>query len=212
MPTLGGLSSPRPHLLLIKPFSCFRPQLKCHFSRPGKIRCYMLFKIFCCTISLSLMGLAKTEVYTKCEFSPSMLASPLESKLLQDKKCVSFAHCQNAHPKHSARPQCPHPLARVPNWGLLRDGYMGGPDCRFCRISLCGPSFQLGNAASLWSSAVIWVSEGRGGPVGRCSYQVRTGGVSPGSRWMAVILFVCLFYFVLFFLEHGKNPGNCSQL
>lgn len=61
------------------------------------------------------MGLAKTEVYTKCEFSPSMLASPLESKLLQDKKCVSFAHCQNAHPKHSARPQCPHPLARVPN-------------------------------------------------------------------------------------------------
>ena len=38
---LEGFPSPR--LFLIKPFSCFKSQLKCCFSRPEKIPCYTLF-------------------------------------------------------------------------------------------------------------------------------------------------------------------------
>lgn len=141
------------------------------------------------------MGLAEAEVCRICEFSPLMLVSPLECKLLQDKRCVSFAHCWTAIPSTVPGPQCSHLLSRMPHWGLLRDGWMGSPDCRFWRVSCSRLNFQLGNAASLWPCAVIRASEGCGElqDPGAASGQVTFPQVHGEWLWFLLVCFILLF-------------------
>lgn len=113
---------------------------------------------------------------------------------------VSLAHCGNSDPKHMPGPWCLHfpapPLLEV---CLMMD--VSERPGRFCR-PLGAMRFCLGNAASLWSSAVMWTRKG----CGRACGAGAEGGQDSQGFSRSMMNGSDSFYF---HLEFEKYPGNC---